>query len=332
MSNNWIPDEQPVIPLTVARAEDINRRYENVVSAMDKLPEPAASGKGFAPPVEPQDPANRQFVMDVLSSGQDAFVQANRSEAEADRSETQANLSDQHRIAALNSQNSAAGSASTATTQAGVATTQAGISTTQASNSTIEANRARDEADRSESEADRAQGFANGLDIPSATGNGGKYLKQKNDESGLEYDVSVPSGGIIMWSGSIATIPGGFLKCNGAQISRTLYADLFQIIGTTYGAGNGSSTFNIPDLRGEFIRGHDDGRGVDSGRVMGSWQDHALQQHGHTTNANRGSSSTPGGAYTISARTAATVTNVTGANTAAETRPRNVALTAFIKY
>lgn len=68
------------------------------------------------------------------------------------------------------------------------------------------------------------------------------------------------------------TAPTGFLKANGAAISRTTYSDLFAAIGTTFGAGDGSTTFNVPDLRGEFPRGWDDGRGVDSGRVFGSAQ------------------------------------------------------------
>ena len=66
------------------------------------------------------------------------------------------------------------------------------------------------------------------------------------------------------------TAPSGYLKCNGA-VSRTTYADLFAIIGTTHGAGNGSTTFNVPDLRGEFVRGWDDSRGG-YGRSFGSSQ------------------------------------------------------------
>lgn len=76
--------------------------------------------------------------------------------------------------------------------------------------------------------------------------------------------------------------PTGWLKCNGAAVSRTTYANLFSRIGTTYGAGDGSTTFNLPDLRGETIRGWDDARGVDSGRVIGSWQDGQNKSHTHT--------------------------------------------------
>ncbi|MEH6566916.1 MAG: phage tail protein, partial [Halopseudomonas sp.] len=71
------------------------------------------------------------------------------------------------------------------------------------------------------------------------------------------------------------TAPTGWLKANGAAVGRVAYADLFAAIGTTFGAGDGFNTFNLPDLRGEFIRGWDDGKGVDVGRALGSWQNGA---------------------------------------------------------
>jgi microcystin-dependent protein len=71
----------------------------------------------------------------------------------------------------------------------------------------------------------------------------------------------VPAGTLNAFAG--ASAPDGFLLCNGGAISRSIYSDLFAAIGTTYGAGDGSTTFNIPDLRGEFLRGLDGGRGVD---------------------------------------------------------------------
>jgi hypothetical protein len=72
---------------------------------------------------------------------------------------------------------------------------------------------------------------------------------------------------------AMETLPSEFLECDGSAVSRTTYKTLFGKIGTTYGVGDGSTTFNLPDLRGEFIRGWDNGRGVDSGRVFGSFQD-----------------------------------------------------------
>lgn len=83
---------------------------------------------------------------------------------------------------------------------------------------------------------------------------------------------SVPIGEVIWHAGS--TAPTSFLVCDGSAVSRTTYDVLFARIGTTYGTGNGSTTFNLPDLRGEFIRGWDNRAtgGVDNGRVFGSKQ------------------------------------------------------------
>lgn len=65
--------------------------------------------------------------------------------------------------------------------------------------------------------------------------------------------TAVPTGGIIAFGASSA--PTGFLLCDGSLVSRSTYADLFGVIGTTYGAGNGSTTFQLPDLRQRFPLG-----------------------------------------------------------------------------
>lgn len=85
-----------------------------------------------------------------------------------------------------------------------------------------------------------------------------------------ETDQKAPEGMVSAFAR--ATAPAGWLKANGAAVSRTAYANLFAAIGTTFGAGDGFNTFNLPDLRGEFIRGWDDARGIDGGRAFGSWQ------------------------------------------------------------
>lgn len=69
----------------------------------------------------------------------------------------------------------------------------------------------------------------------------------------LVRKISTPAGVIFPFSGSAA--PDGFFICDGRAISRTTYADLFAVVGTTYGSGNGIDTFNIPDYRGQFLRG-----------------------------------------------------------------------------
>lgn len=94
----------------------------------------------------------------------------------------------------------------------------------------------------------------------------------------------------------MTTAPVGFLKANGAAVSRTAYAALFARIGTSNGAGDGSTTFNLPDMRSEFVRGLDDGRGVDAGRVLGSAQAGQNASHTHTgTTGNESSNHTHGG-------------------------------------
>jgi microcystin-dependent protein len=77
--------------------------------------------------------------------------------------------------------------------------------------------------------------------------------------------VLMPTSTILSYAGSSA--PTGYLLCNGASISRTTYSDLFAIIGTTYGVGDGSTTFNIPDLRGRVIAGQDDMGGSSANRL-----------------------------------------------------------------
>ena len=67
------------------------------------------------------------------------------------------------------------------------------------------------------------------------------------DGANLTGIEGIPTATIVPWSNS--SVPSGFLECNGAAVSRSTYADLFAIVGTTYGAGDGSSTFNVPDLQ-----------------------------------------------------------------------------------
>ena len=90
-------------------------------------------------------------------------------------------------------------------------------------------------------------------------------------------------GAVQMFARS--TPPVGWLKANGAALSRTVYSNLFAAIGTAFGVGDGSTTFNIPDLRGEFIRTWDDSRGVDPGRAFGSAQGANIESHAHTASS-----------------------------------------------
>ncbi len=139
------------------------------------------------------------------------------------------------------------------------------------------------------------------------------------------------------------TAPTGYVKANGAALSRTTYADLFAAIGTTFGSGDGSTTFNVPDLRGEFIRAWDDARGVDSGRSFGSAQADEFESHRHIGGFPRGPSDYSGGRYGVDSSGAGAVSQqasgtytwlypYTSTEGGSETRPRNIALLACIKY
>jgi microcystin-dependent protein len=100
--------------------------------------------------------------------------------------------------------------------------------------------------------------------------------------NGLEWVVGMGDTpvGTVNWFAA-STAPGGWLVADGSAVSRTTYATLFAVIGTVFGAGNGSTTFNLPDLRGQFIRGIDNGRGCDTGRVFGSSQQDMIECHQH---------------------------------------------------
>jgi len=116
--------------------------------------------------------------------------------------------------------------------------------------------------------------------LPSADGSNGQML-QTNGSGVLSFTSvqGVPSGAVFCLA--VATVPSGYLECNGASVSRTTYAALFAVIGTAYGTASGS-TFNVPDLRGEFIRGFDNGKGTDSGRSIATAQSDQNKQHNHT--------------------------------------------------
>lgn len=100
-----------------------------------------------------------------------------------------------------------------------------------------------------------------------------KDLQEHNLDEQAHNNIlskAVPAGTVLYFANS--TPPEGYLKCNGAKISREEYNRLFNAIGTIFGEGDGVSTFNLPDLRGEFIRGWDDEREIDVSREFASWQ------------------------------------------------------------
>jgi microcystin-dependent protein len=187
------------------------------------------------------------------------------------------------------------------------------------------------------------------------TNNMAATKKYVDDEiASIPAATDLTPAGTVIWTAR-TTAPTGYLKANGLAVSRSTYATLFSAIGTIYGAGDGSTTFNLPDLRGEFIRGWDDGRGVDAGRAFGSGQAQSYQSHNHTgstAGAGAHSHSTnfssvvtqPGGNETPGGGGRGIYQNIsingvgdhahsftTNASGGTETRPRNIALLACVK-
>jgi len=204
------------------------------------------------------------------------------------------------------------------------------------------------------------------LKLPSSIVSGG--FMQTDGSGNLSFQVvaGVPSGAVFCIA--VASVPSGYLECNGQSVSRTTFAALFAVIGTQYGASN-SSTFKVPDLRGEFIRGFDNGRGVDSGRSVASSQSHQHPQHNHNVSASSNSSvndsghnhrvrvgtsgsgggnvsdrdsQSPGNfvsnqienattGISVSTSTSISQSNRGGTSNSSETRPRNIAMMYVIK-
>ena len=163
------------------------------------------------------------------------------------------------------------------------------------------------------------------------------YLDQSSQK--FEPENAVPIGAVNTFAMNSA--PTGWLSCDGSLVSRATYSGLFSLVGTLYGVGNGSTTFSLPDLRGEFVRGFDAGRGVDTGRAFGSSQADAYKQHRHTLLGNSGGAvqalfsqaNVIAGIQNLSGSFSdpvSTMGNGNGAGT--ETRPRNIALLYCIKY
>jgi microcystin-dependent protein len=107
----------------------------------------------------------------------------------------------------------------------------------------------------------------------------------------------IPIGSVMSFAG--ASAPTGWLFCAGQAVSRVTYADLFTVIGITYGSGDGASTFNVPDLRGRLVAGKDDMGGVSANRLsvkltcsISSGSDAVTLASGDTLTISRGDSVT----------------------------------------
>ena len=134
-------------------------------------------------------------------------------------------------------------------------------------------------------------------------------------------------GAVQIFAMSVA--PAGWLACDGSAVSRVTYANLFAAVGVVHGPGDGTTTFNVPDLRGRFPRGWDNGAGVDPARVFGSVQADALGIHVHTTDASTGGVGIVAGSGAT--QVPLFLNSATGSTGGTETVPKNVALLFCIR-
>ena len=106
---------------------------------------------------------------------------------------------------------------------------------------------------------------------------------------GTDWNQEDPVGSIIPFGGAVASIPTGWLLCDDSAVSRTTFSNLFDAIGTFYGTGDGSTTFNVPDLRGKFSRGapagNDPGSSAGVDTVTLTADQSGLPAHSHTIDA-----------------------------------------------
>lgn len=170
----------------------------------------------------------------------------------------------------------------------------------------------------------------------SGTGNGGGYGGGGGGGAGGFGVLGSMPVGTICWY-PLSAPPNGFLECNGAVLSQTVYSELYSVIGTKFNTGGeASGNFRLPDLRGEFIRGWDNEKGVDVGRIFGSKQTDEFKSHFHQTPTWNGVTGVVG-QYELSTNTQSqgydygTQSAPTDSKGGAETRPRNIALLPCIK-
>lgn len=175
--------------------------------------------------------------------------------------------------------------------------------------------------------------------------------------SEVAYNATLfPAGMVSPFAGPVENIPFGWLLCDGSEVSRTEYANLYSAIGVCWGTGNGSTTFNLPDLRGMFLRGvsGDSGNDADAegrivlndyggntGNQVGSYQGDAIRNitgsfGGHSYNTTDGAFAfSSGNHYAESGGSKVGAVSFDASNvvpTGSENRPKNVYVNYIIKY
>lgn len=163
------------------------------------------------------------------------------------------------------------------------------------------------------------------LTLPTADGSSNQYL-QTNGSGVLSWGTPSgggnPSGTIIAFAG--ASCPTGYFAADGAAVSRSTYSSLFNAISTTWGVGDGTTTFNVPDLRNRFMRGtgtNADSNGGDT-VTLGAYQADEFKQHNHGSGQQLNNAVSGVGGTFIIASSAATQWNSTNAG-GNESRPKS---------
>lgn len=188
-------------------------------------------------------------------------------------------------------------------------------------------------------------GADDGVNILLSTTAGHWYVRQTSSQYVTSTTTGLAFAGQVVFQLSNA-VPAGWKELNGQALSRASFPALFthangggniisdtawlagNAAGTTdgnYSTGDGSTTFRIPDMRGNFPRGWDDARGVDAGRAIGTGQADAFQAHTHTSLQSGSATVSPGSATGFAATPTSQATGAATGRTATETRPRNVA-------
>lgn len=318
-------------------------------------------------PVDAQDAVTKQWAETGMTSQLLAATNAkDTAVAQADVATTKAAEASASASAAATSESNASASESNAASSASAAATSESNASTSESNAAGSASAAATSASNAASSAAAA--------ATSESNAASSASSAATHASAVSGAIGNPVGTVITVLGD--TAPTGYLKLNGAIVSASAYSDLANYLQTNLPSlwsvlDQGDGTFQLPDWRGEFARFWDDGRGVDAGRGVGTWQDGEIEGHQHVVdppatitdwegNHQHSTLHTAGegpwgygagvsGTYITTSTSAAYNHALTsgegghnhtvdiapfnsGSTGGAETRPRNVALLACIKY
>ena len=157
-------------------------------------------------------------------------------------------------------------------------------------------------------------------------------LRVKEAMQNQQPPATIPVGTIIAFAATKR--PSGYLNCNGAYISRYSYSRLYNVVGSRFGSSG--IRFRLPDFRGTFLRGWDDGRGYDLTRSFGSFQGDDFKSHTHDFSNARTARTHDAAGFITSGHQGTTIQSITGTvlnhTGGPETRPKNYAINFYIKY